>query len=216
MTSPLDNEFTLADKEWHPIWCESCNQLGFVFVDESNPAYLVVCKTCGAEYSEVWCPNCEMGGDFVRKLAKRPTFWVCKQCKNKYPLPEHFYTQPVSLHLEKTLPASISDRIKNSGKPKPPLTPKRLFVLAIYITMLPLMVIGALFLPSALVAGIFAISGWAKNGQEIIIIMVFLAWLPIWVALLPKLQHALERPLNQWAAWLLADEATGQDSEIMK
>jgi hypothetical protein len=56
-----------------PIWCVQCDKQGFIFVDDAEQPYFVVCKRCGWETSEVFCPKCVIGGEFVEDVGKRPT-----------------------------------------------------------------------------------------------------------------------------------------------
>jgi hypothetical protein len=100
------------EKEYSPIWCENCNQQGFIFVDNLEGSHFVTCKSCDWETSDVWCSKCGMGGEFVRKIGKRPTSWSCPNCKTKYMLPNEFYNEPITLFIEETLPKTVLERIQ--------------------------------------------------------------------------------------------------------
>jgi hypothetical protein len=86
-----------------PIWCVQCDKQGFIFVDDAEQPYFVVCKRCGWETSEVFCPKCVIGGEFVEDVDKRPTSWRCPECGTEYNLPQSFYDEPVPLYLEEDL-----------------------------------------------------------------------------------------------------------------
>jgi hypothetical protein len=86
-----------------PIWCVQCDKQGFIFVDDVEQPYFVVCKRCGWETSEVFCPKCVIGGEFVEDVGKRPKSWKCPDCGTEYDLPESFYDEPVPLYLEEDL-----------------------------------------------------------------------------------------------------------------
>lgn len=101
------------EKIYSPIWCEVCNQQGYIFVDDAEGSYFVVCKTCGWETSNVWCPKCGMGGGFVRNIGKRPTAWSCPNCKTEYKIPNRFYEKPGTLYTEEVLPKIVFERIEN-------------------------------------------------------------------------------------------------------
>jgi hypothetical protein len=83
-----------------PIWCEKCNQEGFILIPDIKRSYFVVCERCGWETSQVFCPNCQAGGEFVRGIEERPTSWTCTSCSTQYELPMGFYQQPIPLSLE--------------------------------------------------------------------------------------------------------------------
>ena len=99
-------------KDYLPSWCEVCNREGFIFVDDPEGSYFVICKSCGWETSEVWCPKCGMGGEFVKNIDKRPSNWVCPNCKTKYQLPKEFYEKPINLFTEQELPPLVRERIE--------------------------------------------------------------------------------------------------------
>jgi hypothetical protein len=99
------------DKTYLPIWCKDCDQQGYIFIDDPELSYFVKCKSCSWETSEVWCPSCEMGGEFVRHIGKRPSYWVCTDCKTKYQLPDGFYENPINLFPVEDLPIEVSQRI---------------------------------------------------------------------------------------------------------
>lgn len=109
----VENDMTSEfDKDYLPIWCENCDQQGFIFVDNPEGSFFAICKTCGWETSEVWCPKCGMGGEFVRNIGKRPTSWNCPNCKTKYDLPNGFYENSLTLFTEEVLPQTVLDRIE--------------------------------------------------------------------------------------------------------
>jgi hypothetical protein len=99
------------DKDPLPIWCEDCDQQGYIFVDDPEASYFVACKACGWETSEVWCPRCQMGGEFVSDISEHPLTWNCPNCKTQYELPSTFYDNPIKLFLEKELPPFVLERM---------------------------------------------------------------------------------------------------------
>jgi|WetSurMetagenome_2_1015567.scaffolds.fasta_scaffold563722_1 hypothetical protein len=99
-------------KDFQPIWCENCNQQGYIFMENSNQPALVVCSRCEYETSQVSCPNCDMRGAFVKNLVKKPNSWICDRCGTNYSLPTFFYENPVHLYLEDELPLDVFKRIK--------------------------------------------------------------------------------------------------------
>ena len=105
----MSSEF---EKGHFPIWCEDCDQQGYIFIDDFESPHFVVCKTCGWETSDVWCPTCGMGGEYIRNIAKRPASWNCPKCKTKYELPIGFYENPIMLFMEEVLPPPVLERIK--------------------------------------------------------------------------------------------------------
>src|SRR5512138_595429 len=100
------------DKDHFPIWCEGCDRQGFVFDDNPEHSCFVICKTCGWETSDVWCPRCGMGGGFVKNIRKRPSHWVCPDCKTKYQLPDTFYQDPLHLFMVEDLPVTLQEQIR--------------------------------------------------------------------------------------------------------
>jgi hypothetical protein len=100
------------EKDYLPIWCEDCDCQGYIFVDNFELPYFVVCKTCGYETSQVWCPKCQSSGEFVENISKRPFSWQCSICKTKYNLPNGFYKNPITLFTEKVLPHPVQNRIR--------------------------------------------------------------------------------------------------------
>jgi hypothetical protein len=105
------------EKDFQPIYCEKCEQQGFIFADDMNAPLFVVCSRCGWETSQVWCPKCGMGGDFINERVKdRPESWVCPDCKTEYTLPKAFYQKPIHLYLEDELPVNIRS---HTAKQKP-------------------------------------------------------------------------------------------------
>jgi hypothetical protein len=120
----MDNEPLMVDqaddeKEELPIWCEGCDQQGFIFVDNGEKPAFVVCNRCGFEASQVWCPKCEMGGNFVRDIEDRPVFWDCPSCKRRYMLPDNFYEEPVPLYVKEDIPKDI--KVKTHPVQRQPL-----------------------------------------------------------------------------------------------
>jgi hypothetical protein len=103
---------TIFDKQIFPINCEECEQLGYIFIDDLNGSYFIVCQKCGGETSEVSCPKCNMGGSFVRDIENRPSTWTCEGCGSTYSLPPGFYENPVTLYELEKLPPEIQQRIK--------------------------------------------------------------------------------------------------------
>ena len=108
----MENEPLMVDKvenekEELPIWCEGCDQQGFIFVDDTQKPAFVVCSRCGFEASQVWCPKCEMGGDFVSDIEDRPIYWVCTSCMKRYSLPDNFYEEPVPLYIGEDRPKDV-------------------------------------------------------------------------------------------------------------
>ena len=146
----MDNEPLMVDqaeneKEELPIWCEGCDQQGFIFVDDGEKPAFVVCSRCGFEASQVWCPKCEMGGDYVRDIEDRPIYWVCTSCMTRYMLPDNFYEEPVPLYVREDIPKDIKVKtypvqrqpfIRLSKKPFPGL-----IFLFILVASLPFMIL---------------------------------------------------------------------------
>ncbi len=152
------------DKEYFPAWCEDCNSEGYVFVDNPESAYFVICKSCGWETSYVWCPKCGMGSAFVENLSERPFDWVCPNCKTKYPLPNEFYEKPINLYPEEELPAFVQEQIENDQKVehKRLLRDLGLVAILVIVAMLPL-------------ALVFTPLPWAIPGF-IVTVLVFPSW----------------------------------------
>ncbi len=94
-----------SGKKELPIWCETCDQQGYIYLDDPDQPAFVVCSRCGFEASQVWCPKCGMGGDFIRNIEDRPMSWVCTGCKTRYKLPASFYETPVHLYMRDELVA---------------------------------------------------------------------------------------------------------------
>lgn len=105
------------DQHYMPIWCEGCNEQGYIF-DESvfEDAFFVVCPHCGRETSSVNCPKCEIGGEFVQNIEDRPDSWACPDCKTGYSLSNDFYRKPITLYLKSDLPKAILPRFTQKGK----------------------------------------------------------------------------------------------------
>ncbi len=131
------------DKEHIPYRCKDCDSEGYVFVDNPESSYFVICKSCGWQTSYVWCPKCGMGGEFVKNLSARPSAWVCPDCKTKYQLPIEFYKKPVNLYTEEELPVSAQEQIEKDQKAGQENLLRDLCLLVILITvaMLPLVLI---------------------------------------------------------------------------
>lgn len=100
-----------SEKEELPIWCEKCNQQGFIYVDDPEKPAFVVCHRCGWEATQLWCPKCGMGGDYIRNLENRPASWVCPSCKTRYRLPDNYYEEPVPLYIDEDLPENIKVKV---------------------------------------------------------------------------------------------------------
>jgi hypothetical protein len=96
------------EKDYLPISCEHCDQLGFIFIDRS---YFVICKTCDWKTSQVWCPKCQMGGEFVNVI-DRAFSWHCPRCNTQYELSSGFYERPVTLFTKEILPPTVLERIE--------------------------------------------------------------------------------------------------------
>src|SRR5215204_5986437 len=124
MIKSMTSEF---EKEYSPVWCEGCDQQGYIFIDNLEGSHFVTCITCGWETSDVWCPKCGMGGEFVKNLRKRPSFWNCPNCKTKYELPQGFYENPISLFIDNALPLSVRERLKKDFQSHQWNSPKNLW-----------------------------------------------------------------------------------------
>ncbi len=157
----MNSEF---DKECIPAWCEDCNSEGYIFVDNPESAYFVICKGCGWKTSYAWCPKCGMGGAFVRNLGERPSDWVCPDCKTKYQLPNEFYEKTINLYTEERLPAVAREQMERDQKAEQKKLLRDFCLLAIWITV-------AMF-PLAL---IFTPLPWTIPGF-IVTILVFPGW----------------------------------------
>ena len=88
---------SVAEQEFIPVECENCDYEGYIFIDDAEQPYFVVCQTCGWETSYVWCPKCGMGGEFVEEISNRPKEWYCPDCDSEYQLPDGFYEEKVML-----------------------------------------------------------------------------------------------------------------------
>jgi hypothetical protein len=100
------------EKDYLPISCVQCGQQGFIFINDFERSYFVICKTCGWETSQVWCPKCQMGGEFVSNILDRPFSWNCPQCNTRYELSSAFYELPVMLFAKEALPPATLERIE--------------------------------------------------------------------------------------------------------
>jgi hypothetical protein len=143
----MENEPLMVDKvenekEELPIWCEGCDQQGFIFVDDMQKPTFVVCSRCGFEASQVWCPKCEMGGDFVSDIEDRPIYWVCTSCMKRYSLPDNFYEEPVPLYVRENIPKDI--KVKTHPVQNDPLLSKKnfpaLLILFIFVVSIAMIV----------------------------------------------------------------------------
>jgi hypothetical protein len=103
----------LAEQESIPIWCEGCNQQGYIFVDDPERPCFVVCQNCQSETSQVWCSKSGMGGAFVDNLVVRPHHWQCPDCATEYRLPKDFYEEPVALIPENQLQPDALEIIRS-------------------------------------------------------------------------------------------------------
>jgi hypothetical protein len=153
-------------KDDFPIWCEYCGQQGYIFIDNLNGSYFVVCKNCGWETSQVWCPKCEAGGSFVENIGKHPSYWICATCKTRYLLPENFYEDQVSLILEKELPDETRQRIRERNSLDPSISLKVILfgfiiaVLVLAITFIPVYLIDKTLAPLLGDFRCFIAMGW--------------------------------------------------------
>ncbi len=141
------NTDSIFNKDYLPIWCEQCERLRFLFVDNPEQICFVICKRCGQETAQVYCPKCEMGGDFIRNIAKHPSYWVCSKCKTRYALPADFYEKPNYLYGEEELPSETRDRIRKTVSSGWSLTPKQTILVIVYAGLF----LAAWFLPSYLI-----------------------------------------------------------------
>jgi len=158
-------------KDYLPIWCEDCDQQGFIFVDDPEGFFFAICKTCGWETSEVWCPKCGMGGGFVKNLKKRPPDWTCPNCKTKYQLANEFYEKPIRLFTEKELPSLVRERIEREIRANQPSSQEMFWqTIRAVFTVVALMALG--LLPIALV---YTPLPWTIPGF-IATLIVFAVW----------------------------------------
>ena len=132
----METDFT---KEAQPVWCKNCDKQGWYFHDDPEAPVLLSCTGCGFEFSSVWCPWCRERNDIVEALPARPTSWTCSICGGIYPLPESFYTQPLPLYTEDTLPLGQrsqlipEDRKVEHADPPPALPASLVIVSVIFI-----------------------------------------------------------------------------------
>jgi hypothetical protein len=163
------------EKEYSLVWCEHCDQQGYIFVDNLEGSYFVTCKTCGWETSDVWCPKCGMGGQFVKNISKRPSSWNCPNCKTKYVLPAGFYEDSISLFTKEELPPIVRERLEKDFQANRLFSADNLWHnLRTYIVlMLGMIVMFVIWLlPLALV---FTPLPWTIPGF-IVTLLVFPAW----------------------------------------
>ncbi|MBN1249119.1 MAG: hypothetical protein JXC32_15780 [Anaerolineae bacterium] len=120
-----------------PIWCDQCDQQGFIFVKDVTQPVFVVCAKCGSETSEVWCPRCAIGGEYVADLKSRSLSWKCPGCGTEYPLPQSFYERPVPLQLTDDLPGGVRARL---GVRRVPSEREFIAVVSMPVTILALAV----------------------------------------------------------------------------
>ncbi len=184
-TDVNQTEFT---KEWLPIWCEQCDLQGYVFADNFEKSYYVVCKGCGSEYSQVWCPECGMGGDFIDNLKEHPSSWTCSDCKNEYSLPARFYTRPVSLYLEDMIPKKQLNQIKHSLRSTATLSSREYGAIAL--------IIGSLFMPPLLVPMIYKILGMKVDVE--VTAICFILWILIWTCLVSGFNRPIRNFMQKW------------------
>ncbi len=197
MTKDQEDIIIELRKEWLPIWCEICDRQGYIFIDDRNNSYYVICKGCGSEYSQVWCPECGMGGDYARDIDRHPSSWICLVCKNEYSLSPEFYKKPVSLYLEDMLSEEILDRIKNTGKFRPALSPGKIIKTIALLIILLALFIGPLFLPLVLVPAIYKLLNMRSDTS--VTAACTIVWLPIWIFLFDKFRNPLTKSLFDWA-----------------
>ena len=184
-------------KDWIPIWCEPCNQQGYIFIDDPHRTYYVICKSCGSEYSQAWCSECEIGGDFVREIRNQPSSWVCSDCKKEYKISSLIYKNPVSLYLEDMLSDEILDRIENSSQSRISLPPNKLIIYFVLLLGIIALVIASLFLPFILVPKY--IEKMNINFGESLTYIWFAVWLLIWLFPLNNVFYKhLMKYLNEW------------------
>jgi len=163
------------DKDEFPIWCEGHHQQGYIFVDNPEGFYFVICDTCGWETSDVWCSKCGMGGGFVKNIEKRPSTWSCPNCKTRYELPDGFYENPVPLLIEVALPQSVRDRLKAEEQSRKLESQKNIWknlFLFIALMIWSVIFIALMMLPIALVLTPLP---WSLPGF-IVTLMIFPAW----------------------------------------
>ncbi len=179
------------EKDYLPIWCEDCDSQGYVFVDDLDCPYYVVCKTCGYETSQVWCPKCQMGGEFVRNIGERPSSWNCSNCKTEYELPSEFYENPIMLFTEEVLPQNVLERIEKDFQTAN--TPWRDFlaVIAAILAVIGLMAVG--LLPMLLV---FTPLPWTIPGF-IMTLLAFAVWWWIIGKVLKSMRDTREGSVRQ-------------------
>ena len=133
------------DKQEFPLNCEKCKWLGYIFIDDLEKSYFVVCQKCRGETSNVWCPKCGMGGSFVKNIKRRPSTWSCPTCHTQYSLPTGFYENPITIYGLEELPPEIRERIRLAeAEAQPKFTLRRLlgfiliFTVVIALTVWPL------------------------------------------------------------------------------
>lgn len=167
----------IFDQPYVPIWCEGCDEQGYVFdKDVMTGAFFVVCPHCRYETSEVNCTKCGVGGEFVENIKERPHSWTCSTCKTEYSLPADFYEKPLALHLESDLPedfrmALAAARNKHRGWWRAPLA---ILLLAVIPALLG-GVVGSFFDPVMVVFGVVA--GLAGTLCGIVVAASRLSWL---------------------------------------
>lgn len=182
-------------RTWLPIWCETCDQQGFIFVNHSQSTYYVICKNCYSEYSQAWCSECGMGGDFVGNIDKHPSSWTCTDCKKEFYLSSSIYSDPVYLYLEDMLSAEILEWIENSVESRKLPFWNKIIYLSLLLGILGVSLL-TMFYPFY-----FVINSDDLFGIESICLtfLLALAWIPFGAFLAIKIFNGLMKYLDDWA-----------------
>lgn len=158
-------------KDYLPSWCQVCDRQGFIFVDNPEGTYFVICKSCGWETSEVWCPKCGTSGEFVDNIGQRPSSWVCPECKTQHRLPKEFYEKSIHLFTDQELPPLVRERIKREVQANRPSILEDIWqTIKVILTLLAIIALG--LLPMALV---YTPIPWTIPGF-IVTMIVFVVW----------------------------------------
>lgn len=99
------------EKDWLSVRCPSCDRIGVIFVDDSQPSFLAVCQRCNGEATDVWCSECGVTGDFVEGIDRHPSTWACPRCGATNTFLASFYENPFPIHFKEDLPDDVRSRI---------------------------------------------------------------------------------------------------------
>ena len=165
------------NKEYLPIWCEDCDQQGYIFIDNLDDPCFIICKACGWETSHVSCPKCQMGGEFVRNISERPSSWICPSCQTQYPISSAVYENPTRLYVEKELPFDIRQRIEKKRLSSGLSSPIGKFYAYLFLGI----IIATLLIPWWLIYKLVNyLPDSIKPMSMVLFFLLCLAWLFVW------------------------------------